>query len=200
MAHLTKSAWVDGGIADICAAPGGKLTHLAELTGERHPLIGIDLSRSRLQMIAENRERLGLNRIQLLQADGAQLPVKKMNIILVDAPCSGLGVIRKNPDIKLRRKPADLQQAAALQQRLLNQAAEHTITGGTLIYSTCTINKNENERIITAFLHNHPEFEISPAGDFVDIPWVTKEGWVETMPEMEKTDGSFCVRLQKRNM
>lgn len=199
VAHLAKSARAGGRIADICAAPGGKLTHLAELSGERQPLIGIDLSRSRLQMIAENRERLGLNGIRLLQADGAQLPVKKMDVILVDAPCSGLGVMRKNPDIKLRRKPEDLQQAARLQRRLLDQAAEQIVDGGALIYSTCTINKNENEEVIQAFLHHHPEFDILQAGDFLAIPRVEKEGWVKTTPDMGKMDGSFCVRLQKRN-
>lgn len=184
-------------VADICAAPGGKITHLAGLLEKNVNIFGLDISGSRIALITENLKRMKLESINLVQADGKQLPFSKIDMIIIDAPCSGLGVIRKNPDIKLRRKPEELINTVKLQFQLLKQAAGSLNQGGVLIYSTCTINKNENEKLIDKFLSTFKEFRIENASSFLTIPWVNADGWIKTIPGCDNLDGSFCIRLRK---
>jgi 16S rRNA (cytosine967-C5)-methyltransferase len=117
--------------------------------------------------------------------------------VIVDVPCSGLGVLRKKPDIKWKREPEDIPRLVRQQACLLEQAARLVKPGGVLVYSTCTTEPEENVAIIRAFLAEHPEFTIDDASRFVNRSVVTKEGWIETFPHLHHIDGSFAVRLVK---
>lgn len=199
VSHLAKLDGTHDKIADVCAAPGGKLSHLAEILFDQISILGADISLSRLKLIQKNLRRLGLYSIRFIQADCTQLPFSNLDVILIDAPCSGLGVIRKNPDIKIRRKPKDLNHAVKQQMFLLEEAAKRLNNNGVLIYSTCSINNNENENLISNFLKSHSEFFIENASNFVKKSLVSTEGWVKTTPDTNRCDGSFSVRLRKEN-
>ncbi len=196
VAHLTAPQ-PDQQIAEICAAPGGKLTHVAQLRRDQGIILGMDISRSRLAITAENIRRLGYQSIRLLQGDARRLPHRQMDMIVIDAPCSGLGTIRKNPDIKLRRKPEDLPAVQQLQLQILIAAAERLKPHGSVIYSTCTINKEENERIIAQFIHKQPQFKIEPISSFLILHGISAQDWLSILPDQDSLDGSFCVRLRK---
>jgi len=184
---------------DACVAPGGKFSHwLERYGGRKHVAAGLDLHRKRLELVCQNMERLQLHSAKLVQGDARKLPFKRADIILLDVPCSGFGVIRKNPDIKLRRTPEDVVQLVELQNRMLEAAAEILEPKGSIIYSTCTVHPAENEKMVRGFLKRHPEFEIEPADQWVRCPWITREGWIEIIPGEADMDGAFCVRLTKR--
>jgi len=196
VSHLAKPNEVSR-ILDICCAPGGKLSHMAEVFNDSKKLIGIDISKQKLDLVKKNLKRLGNDSVNLIQADSTQLPLSEAEMILVDAPCSGFGVIRKNPDIKLIRKSEDLKNLTNIQLQLLEQSAQLLKKDGKIIYSTCTINKQENENFIVKFLSNHPEFKIEHASNYLSISGIEPEGWIKTTPDTDNLDGSFCVRLKK---
>jgi 16S rRNA (cytosine967-C5)-methyltransferase len=150
-------------VLDACAAPGGKTTHIAELldgTGEVHAL---DLHKHKVKLIDENATRLGLSNIFTATLDsrkaGEKFEKESFDRILVDAPCSGLGVLRRKPDIKYAKKEADLHSLQKIQLDILSSVAPLLQKGGILVYSTCTVDKNENEGTVRSFLSDHPEFE-----------------------------------------
>jgi len=117
--------------------------------------------------------------------------------ILLDAPCSGLGTLTKKPDMKWKRDQMDIMKLAVTQRAMLENAARLLKPGGALVYSTCTIEPEENEEVIAAFLGDHAEFRIDPAGQYVHSDLVAPEGWVATLPHRHGMDGSFAVRLVK---
>lgn len=150
-------------ILDLCAAPGSKSSQLAELSDNQAHIISVDLYPQRVKLIEENKERLKLSSIQAISADGTQANATllggKFDKILLDAPCSGLGVIRRKPDILLKSTGNYMDELLVLQSALLDNAANLLFDGGLLLYSTCTWNKKENQRQVDAFLKRHPEFE-----------------------------------------
>ncbi|MDO9240760.1 MAG: 16S rRNA (cytosine(967)-C(5))-methyltransferase RsmB [Methylicorpusculum sp.] len=161
---------VDAGhrVLDICAAPGGKTAHLLEIQPELAELVALDCDAARMQRVEENMARLGLN-ATLLVGDAANPDSwwdgKLFDRILVDAPCSGLGVIRRHPDIKLLRKPDDMAKLVELQASILNAIWPLLLPGGVLVYATCSIHKQENEFQMATFLKAHDdaqEFPIEP--------------------------------------
>lgn len=180
-------------IIDICAAPGGKITHLAQLTLDRNVLIALDLSFNRLKKVKQNLRRLDIESVRVVQGDGTNLPIKESDAVLIDAPCSGLGVIRKNPDIKIRRTQKDVEKIQELQWLLLKEADKILTKGGCLLYNTCTINKNENELMIERFLREHPEYAI----DKINNPKELSGNYFNNIKEISKMDGAFCARLKK---
>ncbi|PFG06765.1 16S rRNA (cytosine(967)-C(5))-methyltransferase RsmB [Bacillus sp. es.034] len=150
-------------VLDACAAPGGKTTHIAEKlsgTGEVHAL---DLHKHKVKLIDENASRLGLSNIHTAALDsrkaGEKFEKGSFDRILVDAPCSGLGVLRRKPDIKYAKKEADLLSLQKIQLDILSAVAPLLKKGGLLVYSTCTVDQNENEGTVSAFLSDHPDFE-----------------------------------------
>jgi 16S rRNA (cytosine967-C5)-methyltransferase len=150
-------------VLDACAAPGGKTTHIAEKlsgTGEVHAL---DLHKHKVILIDENASRLGLSNVHTAALDsrkaGEKFEKGSFDRILVDAPCSGLGVLRRKPDIKYAKKEADLLSLQKIQLDILSAVAPLLKKGGLLVYSTCTVDRNENEGTVSAFLNDHPDFE-----------------------------------------
>ncbi|MEL3972371.1 16S rRNA (cytosine(967)-C(5))-methyltransferase RsmB [Rossellomorea oryzaecorticis] len=150
-------------VLDACAAPGGKTTHIAELLGGTGEVHALDLHKHKVRMIDENASRLDLSNIFTATLDsrkaGEKFERESFDRILVDAPCSGLGVLRRKPDIKYAKKEADLHSLQKIQLDILSSVAPLLQKGGILVYSTCTVDKNENEGTVRSFLSDHPEFE-----------------------------------------
>ncbi|WP_251549106.1 16S rRNA (cytosine(967)-C(5))-methyltransferase RsmB [Neobacillus muris] len=150
-------------ILDACAAPGGKSTHIAEKLTAGGQVMSIDLHEHKVKLIRENADRLGLDNIETMAMDSRKVQERfvpeSFDKILLDAPCSGLGVMRRKPDMKYTKTEQDIVQLSMIQQNLLDSMAPLVKPGGTLVYSTCTIDKQENEHTIAAFLKQHPEFE-----------------------------------------
>ena len=192
-------------VLDCCAAPGGKSAHLAELMNNVGEVIANDLHAHKRALIAENADRLGLTAVQAVTGDAAELdrvyPPASFDLVLLDAPCSGLGVIRRKPEIKWTKSEGDIKDIAALQSRLLDTVSGLVKPGGTLLYSTCTIEPAENEEQIAAFLNNHPEFALDAAGwpDEVlsplreagvpDVAPASFDGTVRLLPQHFGSDG-----------
>lgn len=182
-------------VIDACAAPGGKTTHIAELMQDQGEIWGCDRYPSRLKKIQQNLDRLDLYSIQLLAADSRNLPQfqGKANRVLLDVPCSGLGTLHRHADARWRQTPEMIQAVIELQAELLEQAAQWVKPGGVLVYSTCTLNPDENQNQITRFLQDHPAWQIQPCKAFSD--WTTEAGWVEIIPHHQQMDGFFMVRM-----
>ena len=184
-------------VIDMCAAPGGKTTNIAELMKNEGEVVAVDKYEVKLTLIKSSCERLGLHNVRFHAADATTLEAEAADRVLLDAPCSGLGVLSKKPDIKWKRDVADLIKLTRLQSDLLENAARLVKAGGVLVYSTCTTEPDENQEIIKAFLAHHPEFALDPAAPFVSADLVNPEGFVETFPHRHAMDGSFAARLVK---
>lgn len=184
-------------LLDLCAAPGGKTTYIAELES-RSDIYAVDLYYKRLKMIRENSTRLSLKNIRLICSDATYFRGVGFDKVLVDAPCSGLGVLSKRSDLRLQRKEKQLFGLSNLQYRILENAAGLIRTEGTLVYSTCTIERDENEGVIERFLNKHPEFQISPPDPQV-IPeeFIVNHCFIKTLPHKHDIDGTFSVKLLK---
>ncbi len=181
-------------IIDLCAGPGGKTGHIAELVSDQGLIVAVDADPAQLAMIADNQVRLGLNSVRPMLADGRRLADFAADRILVDAPCSNLGSIRKRPEVSDWLKPKDIDRLAALQGQLLESAARNLKPGGVLVYSTCTILAQENEKVIERFLGDH-DFEIEPAQAF--LPKELGQKFLKVLPHQFETDGVFAARLRK---
>ena len=184
-------------ILDLAAAPGGKTTHMAELADDRTFIVAVDRNPSRIRKVWENRDRLGLKGVFPVVADGCRMEAKRVDKVLVDAPCSALGLIRRRGELRWRRKPEEIPTLVAFQKALLEKAATLVRTGGVLVYSTCTILPEENEEMIDAFLTAHSDFVVEDARRFVDSSVVSDRGFVSTWTDRHGMDGSFAARLKK---
>jgi len=184
-------------IVDLAAAPGGKTTHMTELGNNRVKIIAMDLHMARIQKIQKNQKRLNLKGILPILGDGCRLEVKHIDKVLVDAPCSGLGVIRRRGELRWRFKPEKIPELVTLQKSLLSAGAKMINSGGILVYSTCTILPEENEQVVDEFLRNHSCFQIEDARQYVDSAVVSERGFIETWTDYHNIDGSFAVRFKK---
>lgn len=150
-------------IIDVCAAPGGKTTHIAEIMNNKGRIIAFDIHEHKIKLINNTAQRLGIDIIEVYQNDAAIINekyIKCADRVLVDAPCSGLGVIHTKPDIKWHREYSDISELVKIQESILEASAQYVKNGGVLVYSTCTILKQENEEQITNFLKTHPDFRL----------------------------------------
>lgn len=182
-------------IIDLCAAPGGKSMYLAELMRNRGEVVAIDKYEIKLQMIKNAADRLGITIISTEEADAANYNKGVADKVLLDAPCSGLGVLTKKPDIKWKREPEDITTLVEIQEKLLHNAARLVKPDGALVYSTCTTEPEENIDLIRRFCSTHPGFSIDDARKYVPADVVNTGGWIETLPSVHGIDGSFAVRL-----
>ncbi|MGB4588361.1 MAG: 16S rRNA (cytosine(967)-C(5))-methyltransferase RsmB, partial [Clostridiaceae bacterium] len=184
---------------DLCSAPGGKATGIAELCGDKVPVLAFDIYESKLKQIRENKNRLGIKSIKPLLHDAKILmpELKGTANVLLDAPCSGLGIIRKKPEIKYTKGQKELNSLVELQRELLLVAKEYVSENGLLVYSTCTLNKKENEENARWFLKENKDFEAYPIelGDEENLIY-TEEGFVTILPG-HTMDGFFMARFRK---
>lgn len=149
-------------VLDACSAPGGKTTHLAEIMGNKGQIIAWDLYDSRLNLVNQNAKRLGIDIIKTEARDSSILYeeyIDTFDKILLDVPCLGIGVIKRKPDIKWQRKPEDIKEIVQVQQKILDNCSKYLKTGGELVYSTCSILKDENEDMIEDFFKRNNDFE-----------------------------------------
>jgi 16S rRNA (cytosine967-C5)-methyltransferase len=170
-------------ILDLCAAPGGKLTYIAQLMRNQGRLIAHDTFPDRLKMIEENCARLGVTIAQGVLPSTLDPRPSTLNRILVDAPCSNTGVMRRRVDLRWRIRPEEIERLRATQLDLLRQAATHLKPGGTLVYSTCSLESEENESVVQEFLGGEPGFRL--------------EGQRELIPFADQTDGAYVAKITK---
>jgi 16S rRNA (cytosine967-C5)-methyltransferase len=191
-------------VLDVCAAPGSKTTLIGALTAEA-TIVASDLYEHRLRLLSELAVTQGIDSIQLAVADATNtLPFAKGSFdrVLVDAPCSGTGTLRHNPEIRWRLGLSDIVELAAKQNQILAQASELVRPGGRLLYSTCSLESDENEAVVVAFLKEHAEFDqlrlpqIQISGDSIDL--ATESDAKRTWPHRHDVDGFFMAVFQRR--
>ena len=188
-------------VIDLCSAPGGKTTHIAEILQNTGKVLAFDLHESKLGLIRENCERLGLTNVEVNTNDATKLNkelIESSDRILLDVPCSGIGIIRKKPEIKWNKTRNDLRDVIPVQRDIMENAWKYLRTGGIMIYSTCTLNKEENEENIDWFLSTHKDCNIKKI--FVgkqDNLVYNRNGSLTIMPN-EYMDGFFVAKLEKR--
>ncbi|OZM58546.1 16S rRNA (cytosine(967)-C(5))-methyltransferase [Lottiidibacillus patelloidae] len=194
-------------VLDSCAAPGGKSTHIAEMMEGSGNVVSIDLHDHKVKLIGKAAERLKLENIETKAIDSRKLheiyEKETFDRILIDAPCSGFGVIRRKPDIKWAKKEQDINNLASIQRKIIDAVAPLLKKGGTLVYSTCTLDKEENENIVEAFLNNSNEFTLDDTlmermpeklSDIVK----NNKGMIQLLPHYFQTDGFFIACLKKK--
>ena len=190
-------------ILDVCAAPGGKTTHIAELMDDNGQVTAMDRSPKGVAKIRENAMRLELKSIRAIQADVTrQVAVRQQatyDRVLVDAPCSGLGTLRSHPEIKWNRDIRDVLRLSELQRKILRQAASCLKAEGVLVYSTCTLTAHENEKIVNEFLACHRGFVLENAASYLpdQAKQLVREKYFMTLPHKHDTDGFFAARLRR---
>ena len=190
-------------VLDCCAAPGGKATLLAQLMDNEGELIAMDVAKTKLPLIVEAAGRLGIVNISTRAADLLQsgaLPANIFDRVLLDAPCSGLGVIRRNPEAKWRLKPEDIDRLAAAQKIMLTNAIRMLKPGGVLVYSTCSTSRGENEDVVGDFLSRSPYCVLENLNElFPDYRELfTAEGMFRAWPHRHGMDGFFAARIRKK--
>ncbi len=196
MAALAAGAAPEMTVLDCCAAPGGKSFASAIAMLDRGTVVSCDLHSHKIKLIEAGAERLGLTCVDALEQDATSFEPyweEKFDLVIADVPCSGLGVIRKKPDIRYK----DLQQTEnlpAIQRRILETVCRYVKPGGTLLYSTCTLLRRENQDVVTAFLSEHPEFSV----ESLQLPVPEDEpGMLTLWPHRHQTDGFFICRLRR---
>ena len=186
---VAHSAGIQQGdhVIDVCAAPGGKSLHAAELLAGTGLVEARDLSDHKVSLLEENIRRMGLANIRAEKWDATILneeSVGQADVVICDAPCSGLGVVAKKPDIKYHMTKETQKELAILQRQILDVVCAYVKAGGTLMYSTCTISSQENEDNVTWFLEKHPDFSLETEKQF--------------LPKAGKQDGFFLAKMKKR--
>jgi len=193
---VARLAAAEGLLLDACAAPGGKAMLLSDLAGDSTRVIAAEASRTRLALMARLARRWGASRLHLLGADALRPPFRRdFASVLVDAPCSGLGTLARNPDIRWRITPPDLERHAARQRSLLESLCRVVRPGGTLVYATCSLEPEETHEVVGAFLAEHPAFVQDQLPEWAQ-PFA-REGRVELEPAPDEGDGFFAVRLRR---
>jgi 16S rRNA (cytosine967-C5)-methyltransferase len=172
-------------VMDVCSAPGTKTVQLAAMMQNKGKILALDVHPHRIKLVDQLVERSGAAIISTLVADATNLPqsIKGsiFDTVLIDAPCSGLGVLRRKPDIKMTIMPSDLDQIQKLQESILKESSGCVKVGGKLIYATCTINKKENQQQISSFLLTHPQFELVEEQQY--------------LPHQNDADGFYMAKL-----
>ncbi len=183
-------------IIDMCAAPGGKTTHIAEKMGNEGKIFAFDVYEHKIKLINDNVKRLGISIIDAKIGDGLEYNENLCEVadrVLVDAPCSGLGIISRKPDIKYLRNEDDIESLANISYDILLNASRYVKKGGVIVFSTCTIDKQENENVIEKFLVNNKEFCLDPILEYDN----ENKGYITLYPS-KSNDGFFICRLKRR--
>ncbi len=190
-------------IVDLCAAPGGKTTHLAHLMGNTGKLIAADVSTEKIALLQKNCQSVGVRNLETRVMDATKEDIgfiKTADGVLIDAPCSGFGTLRRHPDIRWNKTFDQIRALSEMQYNLLKNAAQHIKPGGILVYSTCSIEPMENEEVVQRFLTEFPMYTVENARRFLpDVPAnaVTPQGFLQTFPHEHGVDGTFAARLRK---
>ena len=184
-------------VLDVCSAPGGKTTHMATLMNNTGQVVSRDIYDHKLKLIKAASKRLGLTNVDVEEFDGMKLDresIGKFDYVLADVPCSGLGIIRRKPEIKYKEKE-EFRQLPPIQKKILENASKYVKVGGTLIYSTCTIQDSENIDVVKEFLEKNKNFELVPIKE-VNVDLENQEkGYMKIYPNVHDMDGFFISKL-----
>lgn len=190
-------------VLDLCSAPGGKATHIGEIMKNKGRVLSRDIHDNKLHLIKENANRLGISIIETERLDATKKDlslVNKADYVLVDAPCSGFGLIRRKPEIKWNRKEEDIEELAKLQYNILSNGKDYVKVGGFLIYSTCTIEDDENINIVNKFLQENQNFKLVNLESRIKNPeniHSLKDGYIQLYPHIHSTDGFYIAKMMK---
>jgi 16S rRNA (cytosine967-C5)-methyltransferase len=184
-------------VLDVCSAPGGKTTHVATIMNNTGKVVARDIFNHKLKLIKSSVTRLGLNNVDVEEYDALKFDEKsvdKFDYVLTDVPCSGLGIVKRKPEIKFKEKD-DLKELPAIQRKILDNASKYVKIGGTLVYSTCTIQEEENINVVKAFLKDNEGFKLDPI-DSVEIDLEEQNsGVLKIYPNVHAMDGFFIAKL-----
>ncbi|WP_314048919.1 16S rRNA (cytosine(967)-C(5))-methyltransferase RsmB [Peptostreptococcus stomatis] len=186
-------------VLDLCAAPGGKSTHIGELMENTGHLISQDIFYHKIKLMNTYARRLGLNNMEARLGDALVLNddyIGKFDYVLCDVPCSGMGIVRRKPEIKYK-KEEEVENLPDLQYQILENASSYLKEGGILIYSTCTIFKQENTDVVDRFLNNHKDYELDDLGSVKEFLGIGDKGLVKILPDRYEMDGFFICRMKK---
>lgn len=199
VAHLIRPA-AGGRVLDACAAPGGKTGHIAELVGHAGRVLALDPRPAGIRRVQQEAARLGAAYVSAVVGDARRPPVHgAFDAILVDAPCSGLGTLRRHPELRWRRRPEDIPRLAALQRALLDGVAPLVRPGGIIVYAVCSLTREENTDVVAKFCASHPGFVVESAAaspPALPADLVTPDGFLRTLPHRHDLDGFFAARLR----
>jgi 16S rRNA (cytosine967-C5)-methyltransferase len=184
-------------VVDLCSAPGGKATHLYEIAQGRAAMVAADVSLPRLRMVRKNAGRLGHDGMMYAVCDGRQPAFKDIDFLLVDAPCTGLGVLARRWDLRWTKREHDIARMAAFQRTLLDAAIGIVRKGGIVVYSTCSIEPEENQEVVEAVMAKRGDLRLLDIGQFVDESVVKENGMMQTLPHVHGVDGIFAARLER---
>tara|TARA_Y100000590_G_scaffold91142_1_gene102839 strand:- start:1276 stop:2409 length:1134 start_codon:yes stop_codon:yes gene_type:complete len=186
----------DSIVLDVCAAPGSKSLYLLEMVDGKGNIFCSDIDEERVRIGKKRTEKLNLP-IKWSCKDASSDKFPLADFILIDAPCSGYGVIRRRPDIRWNRTKKDIRLMSARQLKILNNMSKYLKVNGVLVYSTCSINHEENWDVVSSFLKLKKEFHLEPAQNFVPNEWINRNQCLETFPPKHNVDGMFAARLRK---
>ena len=213
LAAILMNPRAGSNVLDVCSAPGGKTCHMAEKMGDKGRILALDINESRLQMVEENQARLGLTCIDTALADATDLSEELAgylgyyDAVLADVPCSGLGLLLRKPDIRHTMTYEKMNDLLTVQETILEQASLFVRPGGTLLYSTCTINPHENDGQADAFLARHENFEEYPFEDILPQKEAlrtdghlsdAKRGRLKLLPDEDGCDGFYIARFRRK--
>jgi len=185
-------------VLDAASGRGGKTTHLGQLTQGKGRLVAMDTNPRRLEELQKNALLLGIEDVRTVQHDATEpLEGERFDRVLLDAPCTGTGVIRRHPEIKWRRGLGDVTRLAALQRSMLEALAPSVANGGVLVYAACSLEPEEGEELIEGFLRDHTEFSLEPADLVLGLKFPEKGRFLRTFPHRSGMDGFFAARLIK---
>ena len=185
-------------VLDLCAAPGGKTAFIADFMNNEGEIIALDRFESRLKILQKNLERLKVNNVKTIAVDGLEYEEENLfDRVLVDAPCSGLGTLTKKPDLKWKKGLGDIRKIVNMQYELLVKGAFLLKPGGFLVYSTCTIEPEENFEIVKKFLTENSEFTLVNVESEFDASLIDANGCIQTFPHVHGIDGSFGAKIQR---
>ncbi|MFH0736035.1 MAG: 16S rRNA (cytosine(967)-C(5))-methyltransferase RsmB [bacterium] len=184
-------------VLDLCAAPGGKTGYMSALMKNTGQIIALDKYESRIKILKKNLKRLNANNIKFIEIDALEFEDEnKFDRVLIDVPCSGLGTLTKKPDLKWKRELMDIKNLSDIQYKLLVKGAELLKVGGELVYSTCTIEPEENYEIIKKFLSEHPNnYRLESPKGLIDDTLIDENNCVQVYPHIHQIDGSFAAKI-----
>lgn len=184
-------------ILDMCAAPGGKTAYIAAMIKDKGEIIALDKFEARLNLLQKNCDRLGIKSVKPVVSDAIEFKDAPFDRILLDAPCTGTGTLSKKPDIKWKKDIFDIKKITEHQLKLLQKAASLVKVGGVIVYSTCSIEDEENFQVVKRFLDNNPDFELKSGKGILPDDVLDENGCVQTFPHRHQMDGVFAAKLVK---
>jgi ribosomal RNA small subunit methyltransferase RsmB len=186
-------------VLDLCSAPGGKSAFIADLMNNKGEIYAVDRYEVRLEIMKRNMSRLGITCVNFVESDALEFNAEPFDRVLADVPCSGLGTLSKKPDIKWKKDLQDIRNINKLQYDLLTKAASLVKVGGVVVYSTCSIEPEENINVVTKFLENNPGFKLEPATTVFPEELTDGNNCVQTLPHLHQMDGAFAAKLLRIN-